>query len=63
MGLYKLIKSRLYESRCKPIKLEEFSDFAFCIKERCDIGEYKGGTYYDGKKQKEYVLCRLFSKF
>lgn len=62
MGLYKLIKSALYGSRCKPSKLEKFPDFAFCLKERCDIGKYMVGTYYNGKEQKGYRMCRLFSK-
>ena len=63
MGLYKLIKSRLYESRCNPLKLEEFSDFAFCENTKCNLGSYAVGTYYTGKSQKQYSLCRLFSKF
>jgi hypothetical protein len=60
MGLYKIIKSALYRKRCNPLKLEELQNFAFCAREKCNIGKYELGTY--SNRDKKYIICRLHSK-
>lgn len=59
MGLLRVFDILRVEKKCKPKKLEEYTDFYACTKDRCIIRRYDCGTL--STNGKVYKICMLFT--